>query len=95
MATWDSAKRGREMQRSAVLCTPQIVKKFVARLVRKVEDGRRASKRPLRRPRSTPPSEREGSSVCWRGKTACCAYINPVGFGKFVTRVNVLRASRL
>ena len=79
-ATWDNRNWGRKVQGSAVLRAAQIVEEYVARFLRANEEGHRVSKRPPRRLSSTPPSVREGSSVCWREKTACCACSHLVRF---------------
>ena len=83
------------MQGSVVLHAAQNVEESVVRFLRADEEGRRASKRPLRRLSGTPPSMRDESSRCQREKTACGACSNPVGSGKFDTGVNVLGAAGL
>ena len=63
-ATWDSGNWGRNVQGRAVLRATQIGDKSVARFAHDDEDGYNWQRRPVRRPSSAPPSEREGSTLC-------------------------------
>ena len=74
---WETGQRGEK-----TLCCARTADctKSVARFLRDGQEGRKAAKRPVRRPSGTPPSVREGSFRCQREKTVCCACSSLVRF---------------
>ena len=64
----------------------------MARFLCDGQEGRRASERPIRRPSSALPFDREDPTGAEERRRSGCAYSHLVSSGKFVTRVNILRA---
>ena len=91
----DREKREREARRSAVRPKKKIVEKSVARFGRTEEAGRREQKRPVRRPSSALPFNREGPTGAEGRRRRCCACGNLVKFCKFDTRFNILQFCRI
>ena len=73
----------------------QIVEKSVARFGRTEEAGRRERKRPVRRPSSALPFNREGPTGAEGRRRRCCACGSLVKFCKFDTRINILQFCRI
>ena len=73
----------------------RIVEESVVRFGRTEEAGRRERKRPVRRPSSALPLDREGPTGDEERRRRCCACGSLVKFCKFDARINILQFCRI
>ena len=73
----------------------QIVEESVAKIGRTEEAGRREQKRPVRRPNSALPFNKEGPNGDEERRRRCCACGSLVKICKFDTGINILQFCRI